>query len=172
MSYSLSPFSIDLFPFSHQLQVSQYRVYVYKLSGPRIHINHSRSSCAFRDAPHACIHPSSFLFIRPFLFYPVSPISRFSSPQVLFFRSTFPSTLVLPPSESPIRVERESLDPRGCPVTNSLGIKYLLLFRDQIYVVFLDSASSMSYDLREPVISMRSFPPVSFVSLPFATPFS
>lgn len=45
--------------------LSQYRVCVYKLSGPRIHINHGCWSCAFHDAPHACIHPSSFLFIRP-----------------------------------------------------------------------------------------------------------
>lgn len=137
--------------------LSQYRVCVYKLSGPRIHINHGCWSCAFHDAPHACIHPSSFLFIRP-----LSP----STPGFANFFLPSPPPPVFPPPESPIRKGKgkvsTTLPLPSCPVTNSPGIKYIPVVQrpnsrsssssssSSSSLPPPPSAGSMSYDLRGP----------------------
>lgn len=158
----------SLFSFRLGWLLSQYRVCVYKLSGPRIHINHGGSSRAFRDASHACIHPSSFLFIRPF---------RFCA--TVFANFTFlplPRNLRFLPRllSSPLRVVR---DPKGkgkvssqaaVPSRISLESNIWLLFRDRIHVVFLDYScyGPMSYDIREPVISAPLLSPPTLLLAP------
>lgn len=162
-------FSLSFFhPPSIGRLLSQYRVCVYKLSGPRIHINHGCWSCAFHDAPHACIHPSSFLFIRPLSLPPHSSRFRqFLPPLSPFFHRP--------------KRKRESLDHPthplpSCPVTNSPGIKY-------IPVVQRPNSRSSSSSLPppplparwvmifvDPVISARYLPPSLLVSPYFVSP--